>query len=212
MKRPSSDQITDALLDAAEAVVARQGIANLTLDGVAAEVGMSKGGVLHHFPSKDRLVEAMVVRSAENWRAHFTRAYELMSPGPGRMARALLRHCLSDAKGWTRELRRGSSACFAALAQNPALIAPMRDVYSDLHKRLANDGLPPGLGEVAGAAINGLWLYWVLGLVPVDQDLIVKVRRALEEVLARSLNSPMNEPARAPATHTRRRSARGIRS
>lgn len=212
MKRPSSDQIPDALLDAAEAVVARQGIANLTLDAVAAEVGMSKGGVLHHFPSKDRLVEAMVVRSAENWRTHFTRAYELMPPGPGRMARALLHHCLSDAKGWTRELQRGSSACFAALAQNPALIAPMRDVYTDLHRRLANDGLPPGVGEAAGAAINGLWLYWVLGLVPVNQELVVKVRRALEDVLAQSLNSSSaDEPARAPVRRARARPARGLR-
>jgi AcrR family transcriptional regulator len=211
MRRPRSDQTPDALLDAAEAVVGRQGIANLTLDGVAAEIGMSKGGVLHHFPTKDRLVEAMVVRSAENWRAHFTGAYELMAPGPGRMTRALLHHCLSDAKGWTRELQRGSSACFAALAQNPALIAPMRDVYTDLHRRLANDGLPPGVGEAAGAAINGLWLYWVLGLVPVNQELVVKVRRALEDVLAQSLPSSMNKPARTTARRARPRSAQGLR-
>src|SRR5262245_1268620 len=109
MKRPSSVQLPDALLDAAEAVVARQGIASLTLDAVAAEAGMSKGGVLHDLPSKDRLVEAMVVRSAEGWRATYTRAYEQMPPGPGRMARALFHHCLSDAKGWTRELQRSSS-------------------------------------------------------------------------------------------------------
>jgi AcrR family transcriptional regulator len=212
MKRPASVQLPHGLLDAAEAVVARDGVASLTLDAVAAEIGMSKGGVLHHFPSKDRLVEAMVVRSAQAWRAHFTRAYELMPAGPGRMVRALLHHCLSDAKGWTRELQRSSSACFAALAQNPKLIAPMRDVYSDLHRRLANDGLPPGVGEAAGAAINGLWLYWVLGLVPVNQELVVKVRRALEDVLAHSTNPSMNKPARAPAKGARARSAGGRRS
>lgn len=217
MKRPSTVQLPDALLDAAEAVVARQGIANLTLDAVAAEVGMSKGGVLHHFPTKDRLVEAMVVRSAETWRATFTQAYELMPPGPGRMARALFHHCLSDAKGWTRELQRSSAACFAAYAQNPKLIAPMRDVYSDLHQRLANDGLPAGVGEAVGAAINGLWLYFVLGLVPVNQDLVVKVRKALEDALAHSLNPPMNptrsmpKPARAPVRRARARSAGGRR-
>jgi AcrR family transcriptional regulator len=211
MKRPSSVQLVDSLLDAAEAVVARQGIANLTLDAVAAEVGMSKGGLLHHFPSKDRLVQAMVVRSAEAWRAHFTRAYELMPAGPGRMVRALLHHCLSDAKGWTRELQRSSSACFAALAQNPKLMAPMRDVYTDLHQRLAHDGLPPGVGEAAGAAINGLWLYWVLGLVPVNQDLVVKVRGALEAALTHSLNPSMNKPARAPARRARARPAGGRR-
>jgi AcrR family transcriptional regulator len=222
MKRPSSTQLPDALLDAAEAVVGRQGIADLTLDAVASEVGMSKGGVLHHFPTKDRLIEAMVVRSAEAWRTQFTRAYELMPPGPGRMARALFHHCLSDAKGWTRELQRSSSACFAALAQNPALIAPMRDVYSDLHERLAHDGLPAGVGEALGAAINGLWLYWVLGLVPVNQDLVVKVRRALEDALAHSLAPPMNtarrntersmkKPPRAPARPARARTAGGRR-
>jgi AcrR family transcriptional regulator len=212
MKRPSSVQLPDALLDAAGAVVARQGIANLTLDAVAAEVGMSKGGVLHHFPTKDRLVEAMVVRSAQAWRAHFSRAYELMPPGPGRMARALFHHCLSDAKGWTRELQRSSSVCFAAYAQNPELIAPMRDVYSELHQRLAHDGLPPGVGEAAGAAINGLWLYWVLGLVPVNQELVVKVRRALEDALAQSLNPPMNKTVRVPIRRARARSAGGRRS
>lgn len=211
MKRSSSLQLPDALLDAAEAVVGRQGIASLTLDAVAAEVGMSKGGVLHHFPTKDRLVEAMVVRSAEAWRTQFTRAYELMPPGPGRMARALFHHCLSDAKGWTRELQRSSSACFAALAQNPKLIAPMRDVYSDLHERLAHDGLPPGVGEAVGAAINGLWLYWVLGLVPVNQALVVKVRAALEDALAHSLDSTTNKTARAPVRRARARSAGGRR-
>ena len=77
-------------LDAAESVVVRQGIANLTLEAVAAEAGMSKGGLLHHFPSKDRLVEAMVTRAAENQRAYFTEACERAPEGPGRMARGVL--------------------------------------------------------------------------------------------------------------------------
>jgi len=135
------------LLDAAEAVVVRQGISNLTLDAVAAEAGMSKGGLLHHFRTKDRLVEALVVRSAENWRACYLEAYGRTPEGPGRMARALLSYCLSDAQGWTDQLRHSSSAVFAALAQNPSLI------YSDLHRRIAEDGLPPGVGEAIAAAI-----------------------------------------------------------
>src|SRR5690606_35351350 len=123
---PLPPRITpDALLDAAGRVVASQGIANLTLESVAAEAGVSKGGLLHHFPSKDRLVEAMVQRSADRWRGCCKSAYERMPPGPGRMARAVLSHCLFDAKGWTEELRSSSAAVFAALAQNPSLIEPM---------------------------------------------------------------------------------------
>ena len=62
----------------------------------------------------------------------------------------------------------------------------MRAVYVDLHRRIAEDGLPPGVGEAVVTAIDGLWLYWVLGLVPVDQDLMSRLRAALEEMLARS--------------------------
>jgi AcrR family transcriptional regulator len=176
--------LQDRLLDAAEVVVARQGIASLTLDGVAAEAGMSKGGLLHHFPSKDRLVEALVTRCAESWRASYLEAYERAPEGPGRMARALLSHCLSDAQGWTEQVRRSASAVFAALAQNPSLIEPMRAVHGDLHRRIAADGLAPGVGEAVVAAIDGLWLDWVLGLVPVDHERLVRVRIALEGMLA----------------------------
>jgi AcrR family transcriptional regulator len=185
MKRADT-LLRGALLDAAEAVVARKGFANLTLDAVAAEAGMSKGGLLHHFRTKDRLVEGLVTRAAENWRACWMGSYENASEGPGRMTRALLKHCLSDAKSWTEQLRRSSSAVFAALAQNPSLIKPMRAVYGDLHRRIAEDGLPPGVGEAVVTAIDGLWLYWVLGLVPVDQGLMNRLRAALEEMLARS--------------------------
>lgn len=187
MKRTTA-KLQDAILDATETVVARQGIANLTLDAVAAEARLSKGGLLHYFPSKDRLVQALVIRAAQGWRSCYTEAYERTTEGPGRMARALLDHCLSDAKCWTEELRRSSSAVFAALAQNPALIEPMRAVYADLHRRIAEDGLPPGVGESVAAAIDGLWLDWVLGIVPLEQARVVRVRRALEDMLVRAVS------------------------
>src|SRR5207247_9304696 len=72
------------------------------------------------------------------------------SPSPPRRSSDL-------AQGWTDQLRHSSSAVFAALAQTPSLIEPMRAVYSDLHRRIAEDGLPPGVGEAIAAAIDGLW-------------------------------------------------------
>src|ERR1041384_359305 len=131
----------DKMLDAAEVVVERQGIANLALDAVAAEAGMSKGGLLHYFPSKDLLVKALVVRCAESWRSQYMAAYEAAPEGRGRMTRALIGYCLTDVQVWTAELRRRGSAVFAALAQNPALIEPLRAVYHDLHGRIAKRGM-----------------------------------------------------------------------
>jgi AcrR family transcriptional regulator len=173
----------DALLDAAEAVIVRDGIASLTLDAVAAEAKVSKGGLLHHFPSKDRLVEALVKRTARSLREHYAQAFERAPEGPGRMARGLLASNLCDLDEWCATCQRGSAATFSALAHNPQLLAPMREAYAELHRRVDEDELPEGIGDVVVAAIDGLWLYWVLGLVQVDQAMIVRVRKALEKIL-----------------------------
>ncbi len=173
----------DTLLDAAETVVSRQGIASLTLDAVAAEAHVSKGGLLHHFPTKDRLVEALVRRCADGWRDRYMAAFEDTPDGPARMARAMVAMCLADDELWTEQLRRSSSAVFAALAQNPALIEPMRVVYADLHQRIAADDLPPGVGEVVVMTLDGLWLNWVLGLVSIDGAMKARLQQALTAML-----------------------------
>ena len=59
----------DRLLDAAATVVHRDGAQALTLDAVAQEAEVSKGGLLYHFRSKRELVEGMV----ERWLADFGR-------------------------------------------------------------------------------------------------------------------------------------------
>src|ERR1044072_774652 len=51
------------ILGAAEAVVAQDGARNLPLDAVAARSGISKGGLLYHFRSKEDLAAAMIERS-----------------------------------------------------------------------------------------------------------------------------------------------------
>ena len=52
----------DTILDAAETVVARDGSRHMTIEAVAAEANISKGGVLYHYPNKMALLQAMVTR------------------------------------------------------------------------------------------------------------------------------------------------------
>lgn len=52
-----------AVLDAAERVVGRDGAANLTIDAVAREAGINKASVLYDHKSKQALVEAVVDRA-----------------------------------------------------------------------------------------------------------------------------------------------------
>jgi AcrR family transcriptional regulator len=176
----------DQLLDAAEAVAVRDGVSRLTFDAVAAEAGVSKGGLLHHFTNKEQLIEGMVRRAAEGWREHFLSAYESAAPGAGRMVRGLLGGCFTDAEAWTEELRRRYASVFAALAQNPELVGPMREAYQELYIYLQNDGLPDGVAETLATAIDGLWFYWVLRLRPVAQADLDRMRRVLEQALAQA--------------------------
>lgn len=189
---PHNPAQRDLLLDAAETVASREGVARLTFDAVAAEAGVSKGGLLHYFSSKEQLIEAMVQRSADGWRNCFMSAYAETPEGPGRMIRGILNHCFMDARTWTDGLRRSYSAIFAALAQNSELVGPMRRVYEELYGYIKNDGLPDNVAETLMAAIDGLWFYWVMRLRPVDQEALDRLRGALELILSMALERPQD--------------------
>lgn len=55
----------DRILDALESVLLESGLAQVTLEVVAERAGLSKGGLLYHFPSKEALLAGMVRRLGE---------------------------------------------------------------------------------------------------------------------------------------------------
>ena len=67
--RPGTRPPRRRILDAAEQVVLRDGVGHLTLEAAAAEAGLSKGGVLYHFPTRDALVAGMVDQDHRGVRA-----------------------------------------------------------------------------------------------------------------------------------------------
>jgi AcrR family transcriptional regulator len=62
--RPFRQQIDEGILDRAAALFARRGFAKTSVQDVADAVGLSKAGLLHHFPSKDALHEAVLAQAA----------------------------------------------------------------------------------------------------------------------------------------------------
>jgi len=56
-KRP--EFVRQQLLDVAARLSLESGIANVTLDAVSQAAGVSKGGLLHHFPSKMALLDGL---------------------------------------------------------------------------------------------------------------------------------------------------------
>ncbi|PRY51713.1 TetR family transcriptional regulator [Geodermatophilus tzadiensis] len=63
MARPFRHQVDAGILDRAAALFARGGFAKTSVQDVADAVGLSKAGLLHHFPSKDALYEAVLAQA-----------------------------------------------------------------------------------------------------------------------------------------------------
>lgn len=68
-RRRSAEEAREAILDAAEAAVRADGPAGLRLQEVARVVGVSHPTVLHHFGSRESLLDAVVSRALD--RLHF---------------------------------------------------------------------------------------------------------------------------------------------
>ncbi len=64
----------DRILDALQRILLRHGTAAVTLESVAAEAGVSKGGLLYHFRSKQALLQGLTVRLSEDAEAEFAQA------------------------------------------------------------------------------------------------------------------------------------------
>jgi AcrR family transcriptional regulator len=65
-ERPAYSEGRDALLDAAEHVIARHGFRGLTYRRVGEEAGVTHGLVSYHFGSRDGLIQETVARAARN--------------------------------------------------------------------------------------------------------------------------------------------------
>jgi AcrR family transcriptional regulator len=156
----------DRLLDAAGAVVMREGAQALTLDAVAEEAEVSKGGLLYHFKSKRDLVEGMV----ERWLAEFGREMEAEDAD-------FVRGYIKASAPAGNEL-----GMLAALVADPSLLVAVRKQYGIWQDRVEREGRDPVDATVARLAADGLWLAELLGMGPPTGELRERVLQRLLEL------------------------------
>lgn len=174
------------IIDAAEEVVLRDGVAHLTLEAAAAEAGLSKGGVLYHFPTRDALVAGMVDKIIDE----FDRDIEAhhADPGePGSFTRAYIRATMSPISSTLERQDRLGAALIAAAAGAPALLAPLRAAADRWQHRLERDGLDPTVATLLRLACDGLWLCDLFGLAPPSAALRASLEDRLELLASQAL-------------------------
>ncbi|BBL78784.1 TetR family transcriptional regulator [Rubrobacter xylanophilus] len=162
---------------AAERLAARDGVSRLTLDAVAAEAGVSKGGLLYHFSGKEELVGAMVMRWIEDFERDVAGRLARERAGAGRWVRAYV--------GATFEPEAEVQAAgepvgiLAAAATNRELLEELRRCYREWQERLEDDGLDPALATLLRLAADGLWFSELFGLAPPSGELRAEVYRRM---------------------------------
>jgi len=151
------------LLDAATRVVLAEGGAALTLDAVAHEAGVSKGGLLYHFPTKRRLVAGLVEHLVARFDAEVSAAHAeeiAVADSPGAWTRAWLRVAAGRE---VAELDRASAGLIAAFTEDPALLDPLRAAHARWTARMEDDGLDPVDVTLVRLVLDGVWLARLAG-------------------------------------------------
>jgi len=178
---PRSIPTKQRILEAAELVVLRDGVGHLTLEAAAAEAGLSKGGVLYHFPTRDSLVSAMVDRIIEEFEediaSYLPEAGTAEASLPGAYARAYVRATLEPVAPGQERL---GAALLAAAAAEPVLLVPLQQAADGWQARLIDDGLDPAQATMLRMACDGLWLCDLFGLASPTGSLRHSVGAAIE--------------------------------
>lgn len=159
------------ILDATARTVRRDGL-SATLDSVAAEAGVSKGGLLYHYASKAALLQAAATDLFESFRAAVFAAVDDADTEPGRLTRAYIRVSFDDADDVST--MRDNVALAAHLMSEVDLEALAIADAERWRTDLADDGLPAATVRLVVTASDGASIgpLWGSVLHPGDMDLL----------------------------------------
>lgn len=162
-----SERSRNAAIQAALAIIARDGPGRLTLDAIARESGISKGGVMHHFRTKEAVVKALLEHLTERF-GKFTEEY-LAQIGPDRPG-AILEAQIATLRESIGTPHSAFLAILGAVAENPDLLAPNREKDVETLAIVRAEAADPDLAVLRLMAARGLHLMSLLGICPVSAE------------------------------------------
>ncbi|WP_426238768.1 TetR/AcrR family transcriptional regulator [Pararhizobium sp. DWP1-1-3] len=174
-RRKQPELVRQQLLDVAARLSLEQGATGVTLDAVSQAAGVSKGGLLHHFPNKMALLNGLF----DDLTGKLDRAIaEEMRNDPiahGRFTRAYLSIVFAledevDAQGW--------QVLTVALLSEPQLRERWRVWVADHADEFVGTDSSPGC-LLARFAADGLWLADILKSHDVDLPMRQAMRAQL---------------------------------
>ena len=173
-KRP--ELVRQQVLDVAARLAMEKGLPALTLDAVAQAAGVSKGGLLHHYPSKMALVDGLYADLVARFDAAID-AEIRQDPRPqGRFSRAYLK-VVARLKDQPAEASQWGGLTMALLTE-PHLRARWRQWVDDRSAEYVGTDSSVD-AQIVRLAADGLWYADLFG----SHDMDAEARRCLLERL-----------------------------
>lgn len=179
--RTRRDDRPEIILDAAERLIRRSGTRMLTIDAVAAEAALSKGGVLHHYASKDALISALGERKVARLRSEIAELQTQQEPGPAAIPLAMIAHMrqtYAEEDGFPKAL-------LLATAESPDTCPGFGTFLKEHLETLESIAGRPGEGRILLFAILGLLLSRTLSFHSLEGEALAETFAALERAAHR---------------------------
>lgn len=177
MKKPNKNSKKELILEAAAALINEEGVEKMTLEAVAKKAGVSKGGLLYHFPGKQELIEGLVESLTVGFMEKLNEQAEAEDDQVGKWGRAYVGATFGaeDESGMSNML----AALPAAMFTDPQLLDRVREQYEEWQKLIENDGIDPMKATILRLAVDGLWYAELFRVAPPDPEMRRKVRDEL---------------------------------
>lgn len=170
-------QTRETVLNAAAQIIAQHGFSAFTIEAVAQEAGVTKGGVLHHFPSKEALINGLIDQVILMFNTRLQEELQTEpDDAPGRWLRAYIRTVFLvryDDKNLLPALA-------AAVAAEHQILARIRRSFEGSQLAAEQDGTNPVLSTIIRLAVDGMVFARALNVDVLDQ---AQSRRVYDELL-----------------------------
>lgn len=179
MRKREPEAVKTRLLVAAADQLARG--REITLLAVAKAAGVSKGGLLHHYPNKDALTKALVNQALDEFEANVD---ELAGRLTGQAVWCRAFFIISTHRSAPADAARPATVFLRAAALNPVLMDPVRTAYRRWTDRLIGDAPNRSLAALVRAAADGVCWADAHDLEPPDITSRAAMLAQLEKLLS----------------------------
>lgn len=162
-----SQRTRDAAIRAALTIIMRDGPTRLTIDAIARESGISKGGILHQFRTKEAVLKALMEYQIEQGDTFFS---DYLARIPPSHKEPVLEAQIATLRAAATHPKSTTFAIASALAENPELIAAVREDEARRVEVMKKEAGDPRIALIRWSAARGLALAAILGLCPLSEQ------------------------------------------